>query len=380
MLSRRGFIKSSGVIFISSLVTRDIFLKTAAAATDLPTWILVTKGMHLSVPVTELVPSQSSQALAYNVVSGEILEVTLPFFGHDVIAHPNRKFVAASCIKWGKHCAVFDFKKRRLLASVEAPRDMRFFGHLAWSKGGDKIYVSAQNDLSKKGEVLVYASDSLKLLDQWSSGGVYPHQLSFIKSDALVIQNMGVHVDSIDDKRHSQLSFIDVNTGRINKTYDCAQSGLGHYAYDVHHEDFYSGGQLLLNSHVHGQAFLAQTGAHNSHLIDIPRFTDKAPVGELSSLSISPSNASWMGFVIGDANYFAIFDLDQKVFVLKNNSIVSPKGICFSPHTPDQFYVNNKAGGLYSFKATKLNTGAWELRPLKQVPFGNGSHLNVAQW
>ncbi len=125
------------------------------------------------------------------------------------------------------------------VTSLAAPSGMWFSGHAILSKDGTRVFMSLRRieALTDRdtGSILVLDVPSLKVLAQWDSGGVRPHDLAWHGDVQLLVSHYG-DVSPAEGKakfRRPCLVAIDVSEGRIVQKVATTEAGsLTHIAYD----------------------------------------------------------------------------------------------------------------------------------------------------
>jgi hypothetical protein len=368
--SRREFLKTTGAI---GLWAASSFIVDATAwAQAEGFWLLACAGLGYGQSKELLAPSQPGQVLALNPHSKEKIAIDVPFFGHEVVTHPQHPSTAFSSIKWGKHAAILDFKLKKMLSLIESPSETRFFGHAAFSDDGKTLYASCHNDKAARGEIIVYGSSDLKIKDRWPTGGRFPHQILVHKDQLIVLNQFGI--DSTG-RPHSKLSHLNIHTGLIESAAFSKHPGLAHFAFDGSRDEYWLGGFLSGQMGKKGDSLLENLKRDKPDVVDLPSVDKLKIQGELLSLQVSPMNPELLALTVSDAQFLAIYDLQKKLFIAQHKLDSKAKGICFSTTESDLLYVNEDSGKLSTLRLNKSGS-AWSLKVLSQVALGNGSHLH----
>jgi hypothetical protein len=376
-IRRRSFLKYSGGILALQMLP-EFFCDRALARQNPDFWLLANHGEVYGGSRRVLAPANPSEVVAHNPQTGEIIRLQVPFYGHEVVAHPLKTNLAFTCHKWGKSAALVDFKAKKILHIIEAPERTRFFGHAAWSSDGKKIFVSAHNDASQMGTILVYSSEELKLDSQWSTGAMFPHQIRLSGDHELLVLNQGNHVTSRKGSTYSNFVSIDVRTGQIKETMTLILPALSHFAIDQKHHSYWAGGFLNPDSRK-TDSLLAKYQNGKSEEISIPNFDSQPIQGELLSLNVSTLNQSLLGFTVWEAGYIGLYNLEQQKFIAKTAAVKNPKGLLFSAQEDNILYANSAAGEVATLKLVKSGHDT-KIDLIKTTVFGNGSHLNSTSW
>ncbi len=378
--SRREFLKYSGTLALGNFLVQSPFaLANAKTKSTNNYWILSSSGQTYKTKNTETAKSEFGILRAYNWETKERIEINIPFFGHELLASPKDPHLAVSALKWGEQACLVDLKSKKLLQTIKSPNGTRFFGHCIWSKDAKFIYMSAQNDLAAKGEVLVYNGETLKLIEQIDSGGMFPHQLIFLSNQELMILNQSTFIEP-QKKTASTFGNIDLEKNKLSKTIGLTQIGFSHFIQDQKHNSFYVGGVNNKSETSPGDSILDRLSDSLSSPVEIPNYNSGKPLGEVLSLRISEFNPALLAYTVSEAGYLVLYDLDKKSVLLTDRTIKSTKGICFSKTQSDILYVNDFEHSIHKFKI-KNSKGVWSLKHLeKAINLGNSSHLNLTEW
>ncbi len=115
-----------------------------------------------------------------NIKTGQCELLDVPLFGHEVIQNPVDPSMLFTSEKWGIYAALIDFKKRKLIAKIQNEKGRRFFGHAQFSPDGKTLYVAEMNDHTHEGVIVQRDLKTGAILNEYSSGGVLPHQMHWI--------------------------------------------------------------------------------------------------------------------------------------------------------------------------------------------------------
>ncbi len=184
----------------------------------------------------------------------------LPGRGHGSARHPSGK----SAVIVGRRPAAFmsvvemsslgDFQFRDLAA---AP-GRHFFGHAVYSVDGNLIYTTENDYDNGRGLVVVRdISDNYRIVAEWESGGIGPHELRLMPDGhTLVIANGGIltHPDQPREKLNldtmkPNLAYLDTRSGKLLSTYELPDHQLS-----IRHIDVADSGRVWIGCQYEGMS------------------------------------------------------------------------------------------------------------------------------
>lgn len=142
------------------------------------------------------------QILRYTPKSGTLVAYDVPIFAHSLACHPMDSQVLLGVSKWTPSALVYDLRSSRVVANLECPEGIRFFGHGQFSARGDKAAISAYSHKVRHPYVCIYDCNDWKMTDMVSlgdgKGTQTPHDLVFLPSGDILatISNFGEKLPS----------------------------------------------------------------------------------------------------------------------------------------------------------------------------------------
>ncbi|WP_375227898.1 DUF1513 domain-containing protein [Roseobacter sp. S98] len=129
-----------------------------------------------------------------------LFQIPLPGRGHAAAAHPTKPEAVAFARRPGTFAVVIDCASRRQSARLDAPPGRHFYGHGTYSSDGSLLFTTENDYEAGQGRIGVWdVLRDYKRTDEWSSGGIGPHDIRRLPhSDLLVVANGGIdtHPDS----------------------------------------------------------------------------------------------------------------------------------------------------------------------------------------
>jgi hypothetical protein len=221
---------------------------------------------------------------AFDLNGTIINQVKLPARGHDAIAIPGKPGHALIFARRpGTFILEVDFINGRVTKKITSAENTHFYGHGVISEKHN-ILLTSENDFSSgQGRIMVRDSQDYRLLEQFDSGGVGPHQLRLMPDEnSLVIANGGIrtHPDQPRKKLNittmlPNMAYLTIASGKVDQ-----KLSLNNHKLSIRHLDISKQGKVI--------AGLQYQGARN----------DLVPLaishhGEDSLSFLSASNDIW---------------------------------------------------------------------------------------
>ena len=147
----------------------------------------------------------------------------LPARVHAVTLSPSARHCVAVARRPGRFGLVVDLDRFESSQAFEAADGRHFFGHGVFAQEG-RLFLTSENDIEAgRGMVGVRdAQEGFRLLAEWQSGGVGPHDLALsADGKAVWVANGGIDMDPMSGRAKlneaviaSSLTRLDLETGR----------------------------------------------------------------------------------------------------------------------------------------------------------------------
>lgn len=220
-ISRRTFILAGlGVLLLPASA-----LAATSSTSDTPAAI------QLLSPV-----SRAGRHFAASLGSGDETHMAaLPMRGHGLLVDPRKPDEALIIARRpGTLAAKVDLKTGRLVQQWEAGEDRHFFGHAVYSADGRSLFVSENDIESGQGLVTVRDADDFRVLAEYRSHGIGPHDLLLMPDGVtLAVANGGIQtfpetgrVKLNRGRIDSSLVYIDHRDGKLLGRYQVASTQL----------------------------------------------------------------------------------------------------------------------------------------------------------
>ncbi|MEO9650245.1 MAG: DUF1513 domain-containing protein [Roseobacter sp.] len=176
----------------TKLASRRDFLAglTSLVATPSLGWAAVGDPVALSAVQTpqglfNLVGLARNGALAFRV--------PLPARGHAAAAHPTIAEAVAIARRPGTFAKVIDCVNGHLLKALTCPEGRHFYGHGAFSADGHLLFTPENDITTGAGRIGVWdRSLNYARIDEFSSGGIGPHEILRMPTGNLAVANGGI--------------------------------------------------------------------------------------------------------------------------------------------------------------------------------------------
>ena len=199
-MKRREFLLSTGGVFAAALAANGASRATpwllkkisglGAQANTTNVWFTHSMRLDRGRLVGNTLLNTPGFVGCADLKTGQCTLLDVPLFGHEVIQNPMNPAILFTSEKWGLFAALIDFKSRKIIAKIENGKGRRFFGHAQFALDGQSVYSSEMNDHTGEGVVVQRDLKTGLILNEFSSGGVLPHQLRWIRGgNSLAVMN-----------------------------------------------------------------------------------------------------------------------------------------------------------------------------------------------
>lgn len=223
-----------------SLTRRQLLAAGLGAATTLLPWRAHarTSGRQLLSPASfkqQFVLARLDQDLKPDLNTG------MPFRGHGLRIDPldaSRALIIAR--RPGTQAIEVDLSTGEVTKIWQSEDDRHFYGHACFSRDGKTVFTTENNIDTGDGIVSVRDAQTFRVLDEYPSYGIGPHELLMMPDGVtLVVANGGIktfpetgRVKLNRGRIVSSLAYIDSRTGKLAGLYEVPvpQSSLRHLA------------------------------------------------------------------------------------------------------------------------------------------------------
>lgn len=174
------------------MATRRHFLAGLTSSVAAPglSWAAVGNPIALSAAQT----ADGENLLVGLAADGAIaFRVPLPARGHAAAAHPRLAEAVAIARRPGTFAKVIACTSGAVLKTLTAPAGRHFYGHGAFSADGALLFTPENAFETGEGRIGVWDRTlNYQRIDEFSSGGIGPHEILRLPSGALAIANGGI--------------------------------------------------------------------------------------------------------------------------------------------------------------------------------------------
>ncbi|MCK5917703.1 MAG: DUF1513 domain-containing protein [Cocleimonas sp.] len=218
-LSRRDFLKQAVGTGIALCSLTSLAKTTASSHQEMILYsaAMDKQGNYLAIAMSE---------------KGELLFKTpLPARAHAMLIRPQQKEVLVFSRRPGYFLMVLDAETGALLQKIDSKDNRPLCGHGTFSEDGNTLYLTANDTDQQHGVIRVLdANNQYKLINEFSSGGIGPHEIRLLRDNkTLVVASGGIltHPESGRSKLNLDsmtpaLTYLDAQQGHVLKDYRLA--------------------------------------------------------------------------------------------------------------------------------------------------------------
>lgn len=214
--------------------------------------------------------------------------IRLPFPGHGFALRPRGRGEAAVFEKRGCGGCIVDLVAQRIVRPIEPTAGHAFYGHGAYSRTGDVLFVVETQLDNLQGAVSVRDAVTFGVLGRLSTYGIAPHDCHLVENgQTLVVTNGGGPAGSA---KLPSVNFIDVASGTLLESHEfrSCKINAGHVALLAGREFAAVSAPLAgLPLRSPGGVTLRRCG-EKAVTIDAPKAVTSRLVGEALSVVIHP--------------------------------------------------------------------------------------------
>jgi len=157
--------------------------------------------------------------------SGRVrFDLPLPERAHGIALHPSGDEAMVVARRPGRFLQRIDLRRGRLLETLACEEGRHFYGHAVFSPDGRRLYTTENDYEAGRGVIAVRdADDGYRLIDEFPSGGVGPHELRLLSDGrTLAVANGGIRTHPDFDRAplnlesmRPVLAYLDRLDGRL---------------------------------------------------------------------------------------------------------------------------------------------------------------------
>ena len=172
-------------------------------------------------------------AVGFDVAGKESFRVPLPARAHQIAVAPNRASAFVAPRRPGTRATIINLATGAPRTFCDAAADRHFYGHAIHSADGQYLFATENDYRRGRGVVSVRDAKTLRVVAEFDSGGVGPHQLAWLPDHAtLAVANGGILTHPSQPRKKLNLPTMRPNLALI----DVASGRLLHRAVGSHHQ------------------------------------------------------------------------------------------------------------------------------------------------
>ncbi|MEM1111023.1 MAG: DUF1513 domain-containing protein [Pseudomonadota bacterium] len=287
------------------------------------------------------------------------------FRGHAVIQHGlRRESVVMLARRPGTRGIEIDLATGRTVRDFECGQSRHLFGHGCFSNDGSVLFTSEADIKAGVGKIVVRDASDYRVLDEWSSYGIGPHELALLPDgNTLVVANGGILTRPDSGRQRlniltmrSSLAYLDSSSGKRIDQFEMAEPKAS-----IRHLDVASDGsvafaiQLQRDAAGHNRPVpLAgvQRPGEGLTLFDAPESLLHALRDYIGSVAVCHESRI-AAFASPRGSLAAFWDLDTDE-LLGYHRLRDVCGLAFSPQRK-AFVLSNSFGEMRELDATTLD-------------------------
>jgi hypothetical protein len=364
-------------------------LSAGAAATALPLSVRVLAAAEAQ-EVLLSAHGDSSDRYGFGWLNSErhdasVGSVASGFRGHGCAQHPTQTHRALMFARRpGTRGLEVDLRTGQAREGFTCGPGRHLFGHGCYSADGNALYTTEAEYNTGRGLVVVRDAQTYRIVAEWDSGGVGPHELALMPDGhTLVIANGGIHTHPASgreplnlDVMASNLTYLDSRTGAVVDQIHIEESKASIRHLAVGEEGHVAFAIQMQREAANHQQLVALTGVHRRGS-DARLFSHPEPVvaqlqDYMGSVVIN-NRARIAGFASPRGNLAVFWDIDDGSF----KGYHRMRDVCGIANSLDQqfFYISNSFGQMRALDARSLREDV--TRRIEEPAFRWDNHLSV---
>ncbi|WP_191600006.1 DUF1513 domain-containing protein [Marinomonas algicola] len=214
-MDRRSFLRYTALNIPLFSASSTTLWSTNAFATDQTNYHL--SDAHLDHFASAYTGEGNKHHLALVGSQGEpIWEQALDSRAHAPVFHPSKPIVAVVARRPGFYIDLYDTKSGKKLIQMPPSEGHHFYGHGVFSADG-KYFITQENHYdSGEGKVFVRDWQNGRIVHEWLSYGIGPHQSCLLNDTTLVVANGGLKTHPNNDRKIENIDSMQPNVSFIS--------------------------------------------------------------------------------------------------------------------------------------------------------------------
>lgn len=265
------------------MLSRRAFLTSSLAALSIPTWAS-------ALPIEangELFISAFSKSKTAHYIgafgSNGQLRWSMPLAerAHAPVVHPTHSVVGAVARRPGFYIDFFNPLSGEAIKRIIPLSDHHFYGHAVFSNDGLQLITQENHYPTGQGKIVIRRWPDGEVLNEYSSGGIGPHESVLMDDDILVIANGGLRTHPDNDREIMNLDTMAPNVTYLSLKDGTLKNQARHtntlHKLSIRHLDVNSAGVVALGFQYQGELWedvplVALSSLHSNQLdyLDMP--------------------------------------------------------------------------------------------------------------
>lgn len=280
----------------------------------------------------------------HDLPTGLLSEVRVPNDPHSFCADPKSKNIVWVIGKWQRTVVAVDILSKKIILNIESPQDAPFAGHAVFSKNGESIFITANNQKTGHGEVYAFDSATGKKLNLISAGADALHDCQVMNNDELLLTSVGRPNSPLENWQRTSVFFVDPLKQKIVEQQFIAEKDQWITHATVLNHDTYiatSTPYLKLSERTahHGAVYFGRRG-QNLQKVILPQWVEKKIKNEFLSSCVDQKRQK---IAITNPRGSVILWLDAQKGSFLNLTEGAANGVTYKQDT-DQFIFSPFSG------------------------------------
>ena len=311
-------------------------------------------------------PLKSGYLTLYEIETGRIEKIAVPFFAHSVASSPKNPRIGYAIGRWTSAAALIDFESLRVTKDLPAREGFRYFGHGLFMESEDAFFLSANSDDHKEGCVFLHSSLTGKIEDKISLDGIFPHDCAWVERDRILA--VACNYSRTHGETPGCVSLVDVRSRKVVHKVEVP------YATHLHHVE--KSTWLVAARKVKATDMsLVQVDLNSGRVLSLSdEYVKRGVPSKGEALSFGAVQENWVFTTTGDGQRFLV--VNSKTDERLDFDFARPTS-GLSVHG-ERIFVNSwtPAGPLFEFAFDSKSKKMGREKLLSQS-FSNGSHLSM---
>jgi hypothetical protein len=139
---------------------------------------------------------------------------------HAPVIHPSQSVVGIVARRPGFFIDFFNVSNQQRINRIEPTKDHHFYGHALFTADGERLITQENHYPTGQGKIFIREWPSGKVINEFSSNGIGPHESVFLNDQVLVIANGGLKTHPDEDR-----DILNLDTMKPNVTYLSLKDG-----------------------------------------------------------------------------------------------------------------------------------------------------------